>query len=188
MNQIKEKPQLTYIEALKNALDKIIQIQGRSRRSEYWWTRGTVFLVSIVLARLFSPFGLLVLNLLTIPLTFRRLHDTGRSGWWLGVSILLRCSLTVIFIADIFQIASAGIHDADIDIYRIDAMEAAGEMNNAKAFNMIVLGGFLKVRPIVTLENVLKGLKKTLPERHHDLIPMNEAALRKGMDIISLVG
>ena len=101
MNQIKEKPQLTYIEALKNALDKIIQIQGRSRRSEYWWTRGTVFLVSIVLARLFSPFGLLVLNLLTIPLTFRRLHDTGRSGWWLGVSILLRCSLTVIFIADI---------------------------------------------------------------------------------------
>lgn len=72
----------------------------------------------------------------------------------------------------------------DIDVYRIDAMEAAGEMNNAKAFNMIVLGGFLKVRPIVTLENVLKGLKKTLPERHHDLIPMNEEAIRNGMKLI----
>ena len=52
----------------------------------------------------------------------------------------------------------------DIKVYRIDAMDAANEMNNAKAFNMIVLGGLLKLRPIVTLENVIKGLKKTLPE------------------------
>jgi 2-oxoglutarate ferredoxin oxidoreductase subunit gamma len=46
------------------------------------------------------------------------------------------------------------------------------------------LGGLLKIRPIVELENVLKGLKKTLPERHHHLIPMNEEALKKGMEII----
>ena len=65
-----------------------------------------------------------------------------------------------------------------------DAMDAANEMNNAKAFNMIVLGGLLKLRPIVTLENVIKGLKKTLPERHHHLIPMNEEAIKKGMELI----
>ena len=63
-------------------------------------------------------------------------------------------------------------------------MEAAIEMNNTKAFNMIVLGGLLKLRPIVTLENVIKGLKKTLPERHHHLIPMNEEAIKKGMELI----
>lgn len=57
-------------------------------------------------------------------------------------------------------------------------------MNNAKAFNMIVLGGLLKIRPVVTIANVLKGLKKTLPERHHHLIPMNEAAILKGMELI----
>ena len=62
--------------------------------------------------------------------------------------------------------------------------DAANEMNNAKAFNMIVLGGLLKLRPIVTLENVIKGLKKTLPERHHHLIPMNEEAIKKGMELI----
>ena len=45
----------------------------------------------------------------------------------------------------------------DIHVYRIDAMDAANEMNNAKAFNMIVLGGLLKIMPIVTLENVIKG-------------------------------
>ena len=74
----------------------------------------------------------------------------------------------------------------DIQIYRIDAMDAANEMNNSKAFNMIVLGGLLKVQPIVNIDSVMKGLKKTLPERHHHLLPMNEAAILKGMEIIHL--
>ncbi|MBR1800968.1 MAG: 2-oxoacid:acceptor oxidoreductase family protein [Bacteroidaceae bacterium] len=72
----------------------------------------------------------------------------------------------------------------DINIYEINAMDAAAESGNPKSFNMIVLGGLLKVRPIVTLDNVIKALHKTLPERHHHLIPANEAALRMGMDII----
>ena len=53
--------------------------------------------------------------------------------------------------------------------------------------NMIVLGGLLKIAPIVTLENVIKGLKKTLPERHHHLIPMNEEAIKRGMELIKEV-
>ncbi len=72
----------------------------------------------------------------------------------------------------------------DIKIYRIAATEATIEINNSKAFNMIVLGAYLKVKPIVTIENVLKGLKKTLPERHRRLIPMNEEALKKGATLI----
>ena len=75
----------------------------------------------------------------------------------------------------------------DIKVYRIDAMDAANEMNNAKAFNMIVLGGLLKLKPMVTLDSVLRGLKKTLPERHHHLIPMNEEAIKKGMELIKEV-
>jgi len=73
----------------------------------------------------------------------------------------------------------------DISIYRIDAMDAAAEMANAKTFNMIVLGGLLKVVPMVSIESVLKALKKTLPERHHKLIPMNEEAIKRGMEIIT---
>ena len=72
----------------------------------------------------------------------------------------------------------------DIHVYRIDAMDKAAEMNMIKVFNMIVLGGLLKIRPMVTVESVLKALRKTLPERHHHLIPMNEEAIRLGMDII----
>ena len=72
----------------------------------------------------------------------------------------------------------------DIQVYRIDAMDAANEMNNDKAFNMIVLGGLLKLSPIVHLDSVIKGLRKTLPERHHHLIPMNDEAIKKGMELI----
>lgn len=75
----------------------------------------------------------------------------------------------------------------DISIYRIEAMEAAAEMQNSKAFNMIVLGGLLKIHPLTELDNVLQALRKTLPERHHKLIPLNEAALRKGMEIIQKI-
>jgi 2-oxoglutarate ferredoxin oxidoreductase subunit gamma len=49
---------------------------------------------------------------------------------------------------------------------------------------MIVLGGFLKIKPLVMLENVLKGLKKSLPPRYHHLIPVNEQAIRRGMEIV----
>jgi len=72
----------------------------------------------------------------------------------------------------------------DIRIFRIDAMNAAAEEGNTKAFNMIVLGGMLKIAPMVTLESVMKGLKKSLPERHHSLLPMNEKAILQGMKII----
>ena len=43
---------------------------------------------------------------------------------------------------------------------------------------------FLKIHPIVSLESVMKALRKTLPERHHHLLPMNEQAILKGMEII----
>lgn len=75
----------------------------------------------------------------------------------------------------------------DINIFQINAYDAAIEMGNDKAFNMIILGGVMKVHPFVTLESVVKGLKKSLPERHHKLIPMNEQAIDKGMNIVKQI-
>jgi 2-oxoglutarate ferredoxin oxidoreductase subunit gamma len=75
----------------------------------------------------------------------------------------------------------------DITIYRVDATEEASKMKSPKTFNMIVLGGFIKIKPIIRLENVIKGLKKSLPERYHSMIPMNEKALERGMEIIKKV-
>ena len=73
----------------------------------------------------------------------------------------------------------------DINVYRIDAMDKAAELKNSKVFNMIVLGGLLKVCPIVSTDGLNKALFKTLPERHHGLIPLNMQAVEEGMKIMT---
>lgn len=78
-------------------------------------------------------------------------------------------------------------HRTDINIYRIDAMDEAAEMKSPKSFNMIVLGGLLKVRKLVDMSSIILALRKTLPERHHHLIPQNEQALLRGGEIIKMI-
>lgn len=82
----------------------------------------------------------------------------------------------------------SGIHRlptrTDIKVISVDAMTAAIELGNAKTYNMILLGALLACRPVVGIDAVLRGLKKTLPERHHHLLPLNEQALKKGMTLV----
>ena len=73
----------------------------------------------------------------------------------------------------------------DINIFKIEGAKLAAEMGNTKIFNMVVLGAYLKMRPIVKLENVILGLKKSLPERYHSMIPLNESAIKEGMNNIA---
>jgi 2-oxoglutarate ferredoxin oxidoreductase subunit gamma len=75
----------------------------------------------------------------------------------------------------------------DINIYTIEAAEKAGKLGLSKVFNMIVLGGFLKLKPIVDMEFIHKGLEKSLPARHHVMIPENEKAIETGKGLISPV-
>ncbi len=72
----------------------------------------------------------------------------------------------------------------DIQIHLIEAAKEAVLMKNNKTFNMIVLGAYLKLKPIVDFEFVNQGLKKSLPERHHHLIPLNEKAIKRGTEIV----
>lgn len=72
----------------------------------------------------------------------------------------------------------------DISVHRVDAMEATLKMNNAKTYNMIVLGALLKLKPVVSIDSIMAGLKKTLPERHHHLLPLNREAITRGMELI----
>ncbi len=83
-----------------------------------------------------------------------------------------------------------GIHNHptrdDIKIYPIDAMGATLEIGNSKAYNMVVMGALLEAMPYkLPMENVIKGLKKSLPERHHKLIPLNEQAIEKGRSLLN---
>lgn len=75
----------------------------------------------------------------------------------------------------------------DIVIYRVDAAEETAKMSSTKTFNMIVLGAYLKIKPMVKLDNVMEGLKKSLPQRHHHLLPLNQTAIKRGLEIVKEV-
>lgn len=73
----------------------------------------------------------------------------------------------------------------DIKVYTIEGAEEAAKMGNPKTFNMIVLGAFLKIKPIIKTDNIKKGLEKSLPERHHKLIPLNLDAIKVGNEKVN---
>ena len=70
----------------------------------------------------------------------------------------------------------------DIKIYTIGGAQLASDMGNAKVFNMIILGAYLKLKPIISMDKVKEGLEHSLPERAHKLIPLNMQAVEVGMN------
>lgn len=84
-----------YIEALK----KYAVFSGRSRRKEFWYFMLFVLVISFVLALIDNGVGnnydpeagigtlsrlyLLAMWIPSLAVSVRRLHDIGRSGWWL---------------------------------------------------------------------------------------------------------
>ncbi|HET6272841.1 MAG TPA: 2-oxoacid:acceptor oxidoreductase family protein [Bacteroidota bacterium] len=74
----------------------------------------------------------------------------------------------------------------DIQVVPVPASEEAIKLKNSKTMNMIVLGAFLERTKVVEVETVMEALKKVLPERYHHLLPLNEQALRRGMELASL--
>ena len=74
----------------------------------------------------------------------------------------------------------------DIRIYPLPAIEkATEELKNVKVMNMLILGSLVKVEKIVDEESLMTALKETLPERYHDMIPLNKKALEMGMNLVN---
>lgn len=103
-----EKPQMGFIEACKTACQKMVTFKGRARRSEFWWAILGMTIVSLLITPVeyLGMTGCIVYYLLSLAiaimsfsLTFRRLHDTGRSGWFAGLpSIICLVGITLIII------------------------------------------------------------------------------------------
>ncbi|MBQ8864006.1 MAG: 2-oxoacid:acceptor oxidoreductase family protein [Rikenellaceae bacterium] len=72
----------------------------------------------------------------------------------------------------------------DIRIYSIDALMESVEMGNSKLFNMLILGGYLHLNPIVAMESLRCGLLKHLSERDRNTIDTNMAAVVRGGEIV----
>ncbi|MBM4169865.1 MAG: 2-oxoacid:ferredoxin oxidoreductase subunit gamma [Ignavibacteria bacterium] len=75
----------------------------------------------------------------------------------------------------------------DLRILSIPAVSEAIAMGKKQVANMIMLGAFLSVQPLVRKESVMDALSKVLPERHHHLLPLNEQALDVGKGLVSRI-
>lgn len=75
----------------------------------------------------------------------------------------------------------------DIRICRIDAIGVAAKVGNSKVYNMAVMGAYLKMNPVVSMDNVEKGLAKCIPARYSDLISLNKAAIEEGMASVEIL-
>ena len=87
------------IAAYIRVLQKYAVFNGRANRPEYWWFTLTSIIISVVLAIVSYAligddnniiglvYGLAVL-LPSLGVSVRRLHDTGRSGWWILVGLI----------------------------------------------------------------------------------------------------
>ncbi len=73
------------------------------------------------------------------------------------------------------------IDRTDVQLVAVGATEAAIEAGSEKIANMVMLGAYLGARHPEMIEPVIEALKKVLPERHHKLLPMNEKAIRCGV-------
>jgi 2-oxoglutarate ferredoxin oxidoreductase subunit gamma len=89
-----------------------------------------------------------------------------------------------ILLYDSYGVRTEGQH-LKARTFRVNATDEALALGNSKLFNMIVLGGLLKIYHIVNIDSVMAGLKKSLPSRHHHLLEQNEVALRRGMETVT---
>ena len=77
---------MTFSTSVVTCFRKYATFSGRASRSEFWWFQFFQVLVIVcltVISATIAPFGELVLLLPGLAVGCRRLHDTGRTGWWL---------------------------------------------------------------------------------------------------------
>jgi uncharacterized membrane protein YhaH (DUF805 family) len=79
---------VSFAGAISDGFSQYATFSGRSRRRAYWFWVLFVFLVSVV-TTLVDP---------SIAVTVRRLHDTGRSGWWWWLSFLCGIGAIIVLI------------------------------------------------------------------------------------------
>ncbi len=95
---------MTFQESIKVCFNKYVDFSGRASRSEYWWFVLFVilgsFVTSLVSHWLYVLFALGTL-LPSLAAASRRLHDTGRSGWWqlIGFIPLIGWIILIVFLA-----------------------------------------------------------------------------------------
>ena len=90
---------MSFADAIRSVFSQYVGFTGRARRSEFWyWTLFQIILgvIASILDRAifdrnngaFSVVVGLALLLPSLAVAVRRLHDSGRTGWWLLIGLI----------------------------------------------------------------------------------------------------
>lgn len=110
-------------EAIKSFWSNYATFKGRSRRSEYWWIQLFLVLTNLAVAaidlalmngdidRFIANGGGGIVGLVWILVTIvpalsvlvRRLHDTGKSGWWVFIGLVPFVGTIVLFVFSVLD-------------------------------------------------------------------------------------
>ena len=90
---------MTFADSIRTCFAKYADFNGTASRSEFWWFQLFLVLVGAALSLLSTTLASLFYLAILLPdlaVGARRLHDTGKSGWWqlllivpLGVIVLI---------------------------------------------------------------------------------------------------
>ncbi len=71
----------------------------------------------------------------------------------------------------------------DLRVCEIDAQNIAKELGNEKVTNLILLSAYVEIEKTIAIESLKKALRVFLTGRKEKLIPINEQAIDKGVEL-----
>lgn len=72
---------------------------------------------------------------------------------------------------------------SDLRVLAVKANEEAERIGNVRVATNVILGAFLEITGVVSLENAAEALRMVLPAHRHKLVPANQQALKVGARI-----
>jgi len=97
---------MSFVDAVKSVLTQYCTFSGRARRSEYWYFVLFNFIIGMVASVIGRAVGSNILSIVVsialflpgLAVAVRRLHDIGKSGWWLFISLVPFVGAILLFI------------------------------------------------------------------------------------------
>lgn len=98
---------MNFVDAIKTCLTvKYCDFNGRARRSEYWWfclfnalvVYGLMLLCMAIGNEWIATVASLAMLLPGLGVSVRRLHDVGKSGWWLLICLIPLAAFYILYL------------------------------------------------------------------------------------------
>lgn len=130
---------MSFVDSIRTCLSKYITFSGRASRPEYWWFLAFIIITSVILGmvdgalfgidpitqqanRVFASLFGLATFLPLLAASWRRMHDSGKPGWYLLLPMLISfafMAFTMMGVIGFSGMENAGVNQ---DLLRGSAM------------------------------------------------------------------